>query len=92
MDGHKATGQTTKQILEAPKDAYFIWHNEHLDYPRHLLIKNKRPDIHLVGPRFLDIKVPRGMEYSGIVVDHSCRLSAAQLQVLHSLTPYIRKR
>lgn len=66
----RGSGKTTKQIENAPRDAVFVWVNEHLQYANDIAFMLGRIDIEVVGPSWL-----RGNEWRGrifpLVVDHA---------------------
>lgn len=50
MDSGRGTGSTTRQIQSAPKNATFVWCNEHFQYARDLARRLGREDV-VVKPR-----------------------------------------
>ncbi len=73
----RGSGRTTKQILEAPRGAFYVWVNHHLDYPKQLARKLCRDDLRIVSPSFLD-----GDQWYGwrrpLRLDHACSLTERQ--------------
>lgn len=75
----RLTGATTRQMLEAPQKAVFIWFDDHLSYPKELARKHGREDLQVVGPSWLE--TPNGWagrEFSDIVHDHALVLNDRQ--------------
>ena len=70
-------GTTTRQMEEAPKGAVFVWCNGHTDYPRLLARKIAREDLQIKAPIWLE-DLWRGLELTGVVVDHAARLTDRQ--------------
>jgi hypothetical protein len=48
------TGETTRQMVRAPKGATFVWCNSHLHYPQHLARYLGRDDLKIVRPEWLE--------------------------------------
>lgn len=71
-------GTTTKQMEIAPKNAIFIWDNNHLIYPKHLARKLKRNDLTIVSKSWITEHNLKGKIFSGIILDHSVVLSEEQ--------------
>lgn len=76
----RRTGRTSKQMLEAPKGAYFVWQTKAFDYPRALARHLKREDLTIVNAQFFGYREGRGKRRLKvpIVVDHACILSVSQ--------------
>lgn len=71
----RQTGRTTKQIIDAPREAVFVWCNEDLYYPKRIAQTFKRNDLLIVGPSWITNDGWRGLELSGIVIDHFTRFN-----------------
>lgn len=67
----RQTGETTRQMESAPKAAVFVWCNGALSYPKDLAQKLGRTDLKIVGPDWLTNGYWRGLELTGLVVDHA---------------------
>jgi len=80
-----------KQMLDAPKDAVFIWINNDLWYPRQLAHRIKREDLRIKPPTFLEDHW-RGLNLSDIVVDHSAKLTDNQWEGYQAAYAYFRQR
>lgn len=65
----RQTGQTTRQMLEAPQGAVFIWPNDALYCPKMLAYSLERQDLLIVSPRWLDQQCAGNSR--SIVVDHA---------------------
>lgn len=87
----RQSGRTTKQIIEAPRDAVFVWCANDLDYPRRLAKSFQREDLTIVGPTWITDERWRGAKLTGIVVDHFTRFNMAEwesyLQALTRVRP-----
>ena len=84
----RGQGTTTQQILNAPKDALFIWMHGDTYYPKGLARKLGREDLEIVGPDFLDWKKWRGRIFTGVVVDHAAELTDRQHEALTEILCY----
>ena len=73
----RGAGATTKQIEAAPKGAVFVWCNGHTDYAIRLAQKIGREDLRIESPTWLEDRW-RGLELTGVVVDHAARLTDRQ--------------
>lgn len=74
----RQTGATTKQMETAPKGAVFVWCNSHTDYAIHLARKIGREDLQIVSPAWLEWGRWRGLELTGLVIDHAAQLTDMQ--------------
>jgi hypothetical protein len=80
MKEERQSGTTTRQMIEAPKDAYYVWPS-HLGYARKLAAELVREDLEIIPPSRLVFlyysalgnKNPRYVE-----VDHAARLTFEQ--------------
>jgi len=70
-------GTTTKQMKAAPKGAVFVWCNGRTDYAVVLARKIGREDLEIKSPTWLE-RSWRGLELTGVVVDHAARLTDRQ--------------
>lgn len=75
-------GKTTKQMMEAPEYAVFVWCNTHLSYALRLARRIGRSDLEVVSPSWIDGPCWRGRKLSGVVVDHATRLTGRQFDAL----------
>lgn len=66
----RQSGRTTKQMIEAPRGAFFVWPGENLGYPRALAAEVDRDDLQIVGPSWLRHRVAAAVD-CGLVVDHA---------------------
>ncbi|MFX1380784.1 MAG: hypothetical protein ACFFA4_17005 [Promethearchaeota archaeon] len=80
----RGCGNTAKQISEAPDGAIFVWVNSNIDYPKSLAIFLCREDLEIVSPDWLTSHRYMGRRLSGIVIDHSARLTVRQYEGLES--------
>lgn len=70
------TGQTSRQILDAPRGAIFVWPNSHTDYPKQLAQYLGRNDIEIISLMTLESWFGKRAHF---VVDHAARLTTKQL-------------
>ena len=69
----RGTGETTRQMKEAPKEAMFVWVSEAVTYPTRLARMLGRTDLRIVGPSWITECRWKGDRYSAIVLDHASR-------------------
>ena len=74
----RQTGATTKQMEAAPNGAVFVWCNGQTDYAIHLARKIGREDLQIVSPTWLEWGRWKGLELTGLVIDHAARLTDMQ--------------
>lgn len=91
-DSLRWTGKTSKQMLESPEGAFFIWCNSHLDYPKRLAEKLGRTDLNIVSPRWIDDMKWMGLNISGVVVDHYYCPTFRQLEMIDAIKLRIKKQ
>lgn len=77
-------GKTSRQMVEAPKGAIFVWCNERLDYPinlaLHLEFDSQR--IRIVRPSWLEhVENVAQCRKDLIVLDHACQLTPRQQEM-----------
>lgn len=71
-------GKTTRQMLDAPKNALYIWCNDILNYPRYLALYLGRDDLEIVGLSVLREgggNKLKGREFTGVILDHAAKTS-----------------
>ncbi len=73
----RGIGATTQQMEAAPNGAVFVWCNGNTDYAIHLARKIGRDDLRIESPMWL-VERWRGLELTGVVVDHAARLTDEQ--------------
>ena len=71
------TGKTTEQLKTAPLNAFYVWPNSNLAYPRALLRKLGRNDITLISTYRL-LESMRGINRP-VVLDHASFVSFEEL-------------
>ena len=71
-------------MLEAPVGAVYIWCNSRLDYPKHLARHLRREDLKIVSMDWLKDEKWRGLELSGICVDHAVRMDLPLHELLEN--------
>ena len=76
-------GLSTRQMLDAPKDAVFICPSVRaIDYFRLMARTINRIDLKMVSPYWLEKDGWMGLDLSGIIVDHAVILSPSQADSL----------
>lgn len=85
----RGEGTTTRQMKEAPKGAVFVWCTGHIDYPILLARKIGREDLQIKTPTWLEDRW-RGLELTGVVVDHAARLTDRQWDGFHGAQTRVR--
>lgn len=71
-DPERGTGRTTRQMLDAPKDAIFVWCNGHLGYPLSLARHLGRSDLRIASPQAYEAGRMAGLR-NCVVIDHWIR-------------------
>lgn len=74
----RRTGETTRQMLEASRDALYIWCNDNLSYAKALAQHLGRGDLQIFGLSALNGDKLRGRVFTDIVVDHAAKLNLDQ--------------
>lgn len=72
--GGRGSGKTRNQLLNAPREAVFVWANGHLDYPRRLAAQLGRSDIKIVSPDWVVDRRWVGTEMTAVILDHDLGL------------------
>lgn len=67
----RGTGRTTKQMLDAPQGAVFVWCNSDTYYPKALARKLGRIDLRVQPLSWLTHKNVVGRRFTGFVLDHA---------------------
>lgn len=81
-----SSGKTTQQMQEAPYGALYIWVNGNISYPKALALHLGRGDLVIVSPTFIESGKWRGKEFTGVVLDHACMLTASQWRMYFEIT------
>lgn len=77
-DRSERIGTTSRQMLEAPPGAFYLWPvGRSLDYARHLARHLRRDDLRIIGPD--NMEMLRGI-HGALVVDHACGLHLTSRQ------------
>jgi hypothetical protein len=71
--------------------AVYIWVNNQLQYPRSLAKTLGREDLTVVSPGWLDSYQWRGMELTGVLLDHAARLKGDQWDHLFEARARVRR-
>ncbi len=67
----KNSGRTSKQMLEAPQNSYYVWGSRCLDYPRKLAKHLGRSDLRIVGKKWLSYSTQPDDFMSHTIMDHA---------------------
>jgi hypothetical protein len=62
-------GQTTNQMLNAPKGAFYLWHSEDKSYPTKLAQHLERIDLKIISPDEMYNRPWKGTTKQ-VIVDH----------------------
>lgn len=84
VDTKRGTGRTTKQIEQAPPNAYFVWCCGDTYYAKMLCRKLGRSDITCIAPQALDNMAWALSRAKPMVADHAARLSEQQRAALNA--------
>lgn len=89
-DPDRGTGRTTRQMLDAPREAIFVsCHASVTGYDRKLARELGREDLRIVEPSWLDHGW-YGKVLTGIVVDHAAHLTDKEQELLRGAITRIR--
>lgn len=93
LNTSRGSGNTTRQMKSAPIGTVFVWCNGHIDYPKRLSVSLQRSDLKILRLSVLDhgALTLRGLEFSGLVIDHAAELSEEQLETVSWLLSRVRK-
>lgn len=87
----RQSGQTSKQMLDAPAGAVYIWHQPiNMEYPRALARTLGRGDLHIISPN--DLKIGgtlAGRPLPGLVLDHAADLNPEQRNAYNVLAAQV---
>lgn len=84
-------GNTSNQMLSAPKNAVFVWVNANIDYPARLAKELGREDLQIVSPSWLEMERWRGGKFSGIILDHAVMLTENKRHYWHGAITRVLK-
>ena len=76
----RGDGTTTRQIIEAPENAIYIWVNADTSYPKQIARRHGRLDLEFRSPTWLE-RNSAGI-FADVVVDHAVRLSVEAIDKL----------
>lgn len=88
----RGTGETTRQMEAAAKNAVFVWCNNALSYPQHVARQIGRQDLKIVGPDWLTSDRWHGLELADVVIDHATVLSEKERRYLQEVKTRVRSR
>ncbi len=78
---HCGTGRTTHQMKNAPPDAFYIWCNTMLHYPKDLARHLGRTDLRIESPSWVHDRAIQGHNRP-IIIDHATELTRPQYDLL----------
>lgn len=80
----RGSGNTAKQLTDAPQGAAFIWCTPDLSYPKALARFLDREDLRIYSPGILSDGGRRlmGCRFPAIVLDHAARLEPREREAL----------
>lgn len=84
-------GTTSAQMLNAPAGCVFVWCTSDLFYPTELSRNLGRTDLEIVRPSWLTDQRWQGREFTGIELDHHCKLTTEQYDCFEYALTRIRK-
>lgn len=73
----RGDGATARQMLGAPRHAFYIWCNTNLMYPQQLARLLGRTDLWIIAPEYIEKRLA-GRGKIDIVIDHATHLSHYQ--------------
>jgi hypothetical protein len=84
VDEDRQTGRTTRQIINAPHGAIYVWPEKNsIFYPKRIARDNGRDDLEIITPEQLHVDRIRSRSNVHIVIDHAApALSADGLRAL----------
>lgn len=79
MSEPRRSGRTARQMLEAPKNAYYVVDNA-MEYAKALAAHLGRRDLSIVDTQFFSYRERRGKRKLKvkIIIDHGCVLTVSQ--------------
>lgn len=78
---NRGSGQTTKQMVAAPKDAIFVWPvSRSLSYAKELARYLSRKDLVIISQEHMEERLQASTR--PIIIDHGCRLTARQADMV----------
>ena len=92
-DPSMGTGRTTTAMRGAPQGAVFIWpYRSSVEYARALAHYIGRTDLHIVSLSWLEPDQWRGLELTGIVLDHAASeiMKSREWNLYHAAESAIR--
>lgn len=82
----RGTGETARQLKDAPQGATFVWCTDDLAYPKRLARALKREDIHIVGVSWVREERWRGVKFpSRVILDHATRLTEREFHLFFTI-------
>ncbi len=87
----RGNGETTRQMLNAPHGAVFVWCNGRTAYPEQLARILGRVDLQVVPLSWLTCyDYWRGRRFPGVVIDHAAELSSEGADVARNINNWCR--
>jgi hypothetical protein len=91
--GGRQSGKTTRAMLDAPRDAVFVWCNHHLDYPKRLAHHLGREDLKIVSPEWIIDRQWMGLHLTAIQLDPDTNFSTeTERERLHEAQSRVRSQ
>lgn len=85
---NRQTGLTSRQMLDAPAGAVFVWCNSNLGYPKALAVAVGREDLDVRPLTWMEMRNVAARKVTGLVIDHAAALSGKGYEALM----YVRER
>ncbi len=76
------TGQTSRAMLDAAPEAFYVWCNGNLSYPKRLAASLGRSDLRILRIGEFNQRTLSGYRGIEVVVDHATKLLADQVEYL----------
>ncbi len=76
----RGEGATTKQMMDAPQGAFYLWCNDNMAYPRNLAHSLQRDDLRVMPLSWLRYENLAMSRHIPLVVDHAAGLTRLQKQ------------
>lgn len=87
----RGTGRTTKQMLEAPHGAVYVWVNGALHYPKDLAHRAGRKDLVIVAPAWMEGDRWRGIHAPDVILDHAASLNPRMWELFKIVRAQVKR-
>jgi hypothetical protein len=81
MQRERGDGETSRQMMAAPKGSVFVWCNNRSDYAKALAKHLGREDLSVQRLEWLNGDAWRGRTLPGLVIDHAAQLTEEQANI-----------